>query len=118
MNDKRSETKGRTNRSWIKFWVYALSQCPGGPTFFWPLAESDLDNDPPSVPRYLFITFDPKSSGKSDDTVVASMASIYMRLDVSKTDLLSMERKEAAEKLLANLSKECFSGDRTDNLMS
>ncbi|KAK0894601.1 hypothetical protein LTR91_023648 [Friedmanniomyces endolithicus] len=76
------------------------------------------ERDLPESPRYLFRTFDSASSGKSDEDMVASSASIYMP-GTSRDDLLSLEPKEACKKLCAHLNKTCFGdADHADNLIS
>lgn len=114
----RTAHKNRVNRSWIRLWVDALAKCPGGATLFWPLADNDSGNHLPATPQYLFRAFDSKSTGKSDDTVVASAASMYMGPGYSATDILSLERNERSSKLLAHLNKSCYHGDGDDNFMS
>jgi hypothetical protein len=118
-SERRMEYKRNTNRAWIRSWMRLLSSCVGGPTLFWPLTNSDRENNLPESPRYLFRTFDSESSGKSDDVVVASLASLHMGPDVSRKDFMSMEREEASKKLSAHLSKDCFGGGSySDNFMS
>jgi|FreactcultuFSWF8_1027224.scaffolds.fasta_scaffold00355_1 hypothetical protein len=85
----RKENRDNIQRAWIKFWSQALSQCPGGPTLFFLLANPDSE-DLPTAPKYLFRTFDSNNSGKSDDIIVASSASIHKGERFSKTDLLSL----------------------------
>ncbi|KAK0771453.1 hypothetical protein LTR91_022425 [Friedmanniomyces endolithicus] len=79
---------------------------------------AEAERDLPESPRYLFRTFDSASSGKSDEDMVASSASIYMP-GISRDDLLSLEPKEACKKLCVHLGKTCFGdADHADNLMS
>ncbi|KAK1092830.1 hypothetical protein LTR48_003573, partial [Friedmanniomyces endolithicus] len=116
-SESRGESERRTNWTWIGFWVQLLNKCLGGPTLFWSLANDD-PGDLPESPRYLFRTFDSASSGKSDEDMVASSASIYMP-GISRDDLLSLEPKEACKKLCVHLGKTCFGdADHADNLMS
>lgn len=118
-SERNSEYKRNTNRAWIGFWMRLLNSCIGGPTLFWPLANSDREKSLAESPRYLFRTFDSESSGRSDEDVVASLASLHMGPDVSRKDFVTMEREEASKKLFAHLSKDCFGGGSySDNLMS
>jgi hypothetical protein len=104
---------------WINFWIRVLSNAPAGPTLFYPpasLSNQSLSFD--AVPQYLFRTFDEASSGRNDESVIASMASIAGQQESSRIDLLALERHEAAKLLHMHTTKHCFSGDKSDNLMS
>ena len=117
-SEERDENEMRTHRAWVEFWVRMLHGCQGGPTLFWPYPDDTEFEDLPEIPRYLFRAFDAASSGKSDETVVASSASIHQK-KTSRTDLLSLEIEGRAEKLYAHLKKKCFGdADHADNLMS
>jgi hypothetical protein len=117
-SDERIKNEMRTSRAWIRFWVRMLHGCQGGPTLFWPYPNDDESEGLPDVPKYLFRAFDAASSGESDENVVASSASIYAK-DTCRTDLLSMELEQRAEKLCTHLKKKCFGeADYADNLMS
>ena len=100
---------------WIGFWVHALSQCPDGPTLFYPRASDRPRCKLAHVPRYLFRAFDDGSSGRSDRVLVASAESITatpLRNLLSKVDILSRRGKAAREMLHGHLTKACF-GART-----
>lgn len=101
---------------WICFWSNSLRECPGGPTLFVP-GESFCPKDPPRAPRYLFRAFDSDSSGLSNDTVVASAASMHFGL-VNRLSLLSISKRKATLRMHEHLEKSLFGGLNSDNLMS
>ena len=116
-SEKRYENEKMTRRAWVDFWVQLLNRCLGGPTLFWPLADSSYE-DLPAPPRYLFRTFDASSSGRSDHYNVTSSASKYGP-EASRIDLLSLKPKEGCDALCTHLSKDCFGdANHADNLMS
>ncbi|OJJ43875.1 hypothetical protein ASPZODRAFT_135909 [Penicilliopsis zonata CBS 506.65] len=81
---------------WTTFWKETVKNCPG-PILFHPPASPtfhSFDFHLDQTPRYLFRTFDPKSSGHSDDEVVSSPAS-ENRLVSSKMDILSLDDDHA-----------------------
>jgi hypothetical protein len=108
----------KDRQNWIDFWIRVLSNSPAGPTLFYPPASfntQSLNFD--AVPQYLFRTFDEASSGRNDESVIASIASI-VGPESSRIDLLALEKHRAAELLHMHLTKECFGGEESDNLMS
>ncbi|CAG9990130.1 unnamed protein product [Clonostachys byssicola] len=116
------ERQGKTH-NWLSFWVRALNSCPDGPTLFFPPAASSaggLMEGPPfeDIPRYLFRVFDSKSSGKTDDNIVASAMSVCGNPERSRIDILSLETHSASEMLYNHLVKGSFDGSASDNLMS
>lgn len=115
---RRSETRKRDMKGWLDFWIGALKQSPNGPTLFYPPAGPHGSSLTMHVPRYLFRAFDAESSGINDGNVIASVASKYDRLQISRNDILSLDEQTAAKLLHAHLKKCCFSGERCDNLMS
>lgn len=117
--DERKKNEMQTHRAWIEFWVQRLHICPDGPTLFWPYPVDNAVEELPVVPRYLFRAFDASSSGLSDEDVVASSASMYIKAKGSRCDLLSLKLEDRAEKLVAHLKKPCFGDNNpTDDLMS
>ncbi|KAH9213134.1 hypothetical protein DL95DRAFT_367320 [Leptodontidium sp. 2 PMI_412] len=119
--ERRREGRKREEQSWIDFWVLVLHRCPNGPTLFYPPASYEVKLQKfatTDVPQYLFRTFDRKSSGRSDDNVVASMASITESPEESRKDLLSLPKDEAIGMLHTHLTKRCCGGEDSDNLMS
>jgi hypothetical protein len=70
------------------------------------------------IPQYLFRTFDRKSSGRSDDNIVALMASVTKSPEERRKDLLSLPKDEAIDMLYTHLTKQCCGGEYSDNLMS
>lgn len=113
--ERKCDNERRENEEWIRFWVQALGQCPDGPTLFYSPA-SQLTY--PAVPRYLFRAFDNESSGRNDQYVVASAESISAMPLRSRVDLLSRTTGEITQMLYSHLTKSCFGGKDTDNLMS
>ncbi|KIW22040.1 uncharacterized protein PV07_12558 [Cladophialophora immunda] len=116
---RRFDARSKDRQSWPDFWITVLTKVPHGPTLFYPPASLcmqslNLDAEPP----YLFRTFDEVSSGRNDDSVVASTASVFSPQDSSRTDLLGLERHRATELLHQHLTKSCFHGKVSDNLMS
>ena len=117
--DRISDARMKDRQSWPAFWITVLNNTPGGPTLFYPpagLYMQSLRLD--TVPHYLFRTFDEASSGRNDGIVVASTASIYGPHKRSRTDLLTLERPTATKLLYEHLTKSCFAGEESDNLMS
>ncbi|KAF2160608.1 hypothetical protein M409DRAFT_28995 [Zasmidium cellare ATCC 36951] len=108
------------NFKWIAFWRRALHSCHGGPTIFWPLSMFDpYDGKVSRPPRYLFRFFDSQSFGRTDDTVVASMASIHKQAAVSRIDLLNVDKAMATQMLHSHIDLAMGSfGGHADNLMS
>ncbi|EPE33950.1 hypothetical protein GLAREA_06963 [Glarea lozoyensis ATCC 20868] len=120
-NEERAERAARQEQSWVEFWVAVLDNCPSGPTLFYPRASSNTkiwEFETTATPRYLFRTFDQKSSGRNDDCVIASTMAV-MSLQDSRIDLLSLPKNQATSILHAHLTKSCWgSGAASDNLMS
>ena len=117
--EHRSEVRRKDWQSWPEFWIRVLSNSPAGPTLFYPPASlntKSLNFD--AVPQYLFRTFDKASSGRNDESVIASIASIIGSHESSRTDILTLERHRATELLYTHLKKPCFDGEESDNLMS
>lgn len=117
--EHRSEARRKDRQRWPEFWIRVLNNSPAGPTLFYPPASFDtksLNFD--AVPQYLFRTFDKASSGRNDEGVIASMASIIGSHESSRTDILTLERQRATELLYKHLNKSCFGGEESDNLMS
>lgn len=116
--EEQHRNEKKTHRAWIAFWTRMLHGCQGGPTLFWAYPDGDDSEDLPDIPKYLFRTFDEASSGKSNETTVASSAIVH-RNNTSRTDILSLNRGERIERLCAHLKKDCFGAqDQADNLMS
>ena len=117
----RREGRKREEQSWVDFWVLVLNRCPNGPTLFYPPASYEVKLQmiaTTDIPQYLFRTFDRWSSGRNDDNIVASIASITESLEESRKDLLSLPKHEAADMLHTHLTKKCSGGQASDNLMS
>lgn len=117
--ERRDQARRKDRQNWIDFWIRVLSNSPSGPTLFYPPASFDnqsLNFD--AVPQYLFRTFDEASSGRNDESIIASIASIVGPQESSRVDLLALERHKAAELLHMHLTKDCFGGKESDNLMS
>jgi hypothetical protein len=115
---RRSEARRKDRQGWIDFWIRVLNNSPDGPVLFYPPASLhgvSLDMD---TPQYLFRTFDVSSSGRNDESVIASMASTTGSQESSRIDILSLEKQRAAELLHMHLTKSCFDGEEQDNLMS
>jgi hypothetical protein len=70
------------------------------------------------LPRHLFRTFDAKSSGLNNESVIASLASAKRRLDSGRVNILSQESEKVATVLHMHLTKYCFGGTYQDDLMS
>ncbi|KAF1954385.1 hypothetical protein CC80DRAFT_567623 [Byssothecium circinans] len=89
--ERRIEARRKDRQIWPEFWVRVLNNSPAGPTLFYPPASVSAQNlNFDSIPKYLFRTFNEASSGRNNESVTASMASI----------------------------KSCFGGEKSDNLMS
>ncbi|KIV98557.1 uncharacterized protein PV09_09644 [Verruconis gallopava] len=116
---QRSEARCKDRQSWPAFWIQVLNNAPSGPTLFHPPAGfSTLTLGSDVTPRYLFRTFDEASSGRNDESVIASSASIFGSHESSRTDILKLETQEATKLLYKHFNKQCFDGEETDNLMS
>ncbi|KAL2782331.1 hypothetical protein BJX66DRAFT_345955, partial [Aspergillus keveii] len=116
---REAEQERSEKEEWIGFWVHALSQCPQGPTLFYPPAGRRPECNLAEVPHYLFRAFDHKSSGRNNQNIIASTESITTRWEHSRVDLLSRPDEEAAKMLDRHLDKPCFNDkDNADNLMS
>jgi len=113
----RMEAREYTKRIWIEFWSQALQKCPGGPTLFIP-TDTLGANDFPHTSGYLFRAFDLASSGRTDDTVVASAASVYSDLEVDHVNILSLSQQEASERLGKHLWNQRFDASNFTNLVS
>ncbi|KFY93402.1 hypothetical protein V500_03721 [Pseudogymnoascus sp. VKM F-4518 (FW-2643)] len=119
--EHRREKSKREEQSWVDFWVLVLDRCPGGPTLFYPRASYEVNLSKfatTGIPRYLFRTFDGKSSGRSDDNMIASMTSVSTSPGGSRIDLLSLPEHEATDMLHTHLTKKCSGGKASDNLIS
>lgn len=119
--ERRREERKREEQSWISFWVLVLHGCPNGPTLFYPPASDKVKSKilaTTDIPQYLFRTFDGKSSGRSDDNAVASIASVAELPEESRKDLLSLPKDKAIDMLHTHLTKQCCGGEDSDNLMS
>ncbi|KAL5430181.1 hypothetical protein PMIN06_012591 [Paraphaeosphaeria minitans] len=117
--ERRDQVRRKDRQKWMDFWVRVLSNSPDGPTLFYPPAsfnEQYLRFD--VVPQCLFRTFDDASSGRNDENVIASIASISGSHESSRTDLLALEKDSAAELIHMHLTKDCFGGEKSDDLMS
>ncbi|KAH6985540.1 hypothetical protein EDB80DRAFT_822422 [Ilyonectria destructans] len=115
----KEQRKRRERERWIDFWVRVLSNCPSGPTLFYPPAAATSLKWPfQGIPRYLFRVFDSESSGRNDDTVVASTMSVSKSPGRKNMDLLSLQPREASKMLYSHSNKPCFGGVPSDNLMS
>ncbi|KEQ75626.1 hypothetical protein M436DRAFT_40810 [Aureobasidium namibiae CBS 147.97] len=113
----RMEAREHTKRIWIEFWSQALQKRPGGPTLFIP-TDTLGANDLLDTSRYLFRAFDLASPERTDDTVVASAASVYSDLEVDHFNILSLDKEEANSRLHNHLTKGLFGAPDSDNLMS
>jgi hypothetical protein len=113
---ERLEERKHTKRTWIDFWSQALQKCPSGPTLFVPTIIHDIDDLPPA-PRYLFRAFDSDSSGLSNDTVVASAASIS-DIGLNQDNIFSLPPARVSLKLWHHLNNHGFFLSNPDNLMS
>ncbi|KAF2277014.1 uncharacterized protein EI97DRAFT_305994 [Westerdykella ornata] len=117
--EHRSESRRKERQRWTDFWVRVVNNSPAGPTLFYPPASFHAQHLRfEAVPKYLFRTFDDASSGISDQSVIASIASISGSQRNSRTDILTLESRTATELLYAHLDKSCFGGEASDNLMS
>ena len=119
--ERKREEREQEEQSWIDFWVLVLHRCPDGPTLFYPPASREVKLQTfatTDMPQYLFRTFDEKSSGRSDDNVVASMARVADSPEESRKDLLSLPKDQAIDMLYTHLTKPCCGGEDSDNLMS
>ncbi|KFY29937.1 hypothetical protein V494_08360 [Pseudogymnoascus sp. VKM F-4513 (FW-928)] len=119
--EHRREKSKREEQSWVDFWVLVLDRCPGGPTLFHPRASYEFNLSKfatTRIPRYLFRTFDGKSSGRNDDNMIASMTSVSTSSGDGRIDLLSLPEHEATDMLYTHLTKTCSGGQASDNLMS
>ncbi|KAJ6441760.1 hypothetical protein O9K51_05311 [Purpureocillium lavendulum] len=118
-DDNRTRRRLENRHAWIGFWERALRRCHGGPTLFYPPSatpglEADLRLD--DVPRFLFRAYDGGSAGFNSESVVKSPASVsdatttgsgsgsgsYGR---SRTDLLALGRRRAADLLHAHMTR-------------
>lgn len=118
---RREEWKKKERQRWIGFWIDVLQSCLEGPTLFYPPAVSNDESfnfNLSDIPQYLFRTFDKNSSGRNDSNVIASVASVSQSSKNSRINILSLENRKAAEMLHSHLTKPCFGGPHTDNLMS
>lgn len=115
----RFEARRKKRQSWPDFWIKVLNNSPAGPTLFYPpvsFNNQSLNFD--VIPQYLFRTFDEASSGRNNESVIASIASNIGSQKSSRTDLLTLESDRATKLLHMHLTKDCFDGRKTDNLMS
>jgi hypothetical protein len=113
----RAAEAGREEQMWILLWCEILRNCPG-PVLFNPLASSSFssfDFHLDEIPRYLFRTFDPKSSGKNNGDVVASPASENRTIN-SKIDILSLDDDFATTIVDWHLNPWKCRDDRSQNL--
>lgn len=117
-SERRSEAYMKKRQDWVDFWIRALNNSPNGPTLFYPPASLHDKSISLNVPKYLFRTFDAASSGRNDQSTIASTASKYKSQDRTRTDILSLEKNEAARLLRIHLTKKLFEGGAQDNLMS
>jgi hypothetical protein len=114
----REDVSVMERKCWLEFWMRVLNGSPAGPTLFYPPASSDIqDLDLVDVPQYLFRTFDTKSSGINNKSVIASTAS-QSKSPKFRTDILKLKRHRIAELLSMHLDKPCIGGSNIDNLMS
>ena len=94
----RSEARRKDRQSWPEFWIMVLNNSPAGPTLFYPPASLNIQSlNFDFVPQYLFRTFDDESSGRNDESVIASEASIIGSHESSRTDILTLERHRATD---------------------
>lgn len=118
---REREKREREEQSWVSFWVLVLHRCPNGPTLFYPPASYEVKLRmlaTTDIPQYLFRTFDSRSSGRNDDSVVALMASVGGSLGDRRIDLLSLSAHRATNMIHTHLTKPCLNGEDSDNLMS
>jgi hypothetical protein len=71
-----------------------------------------------NISQYLFRTFNRKISGKSNDNIVALIASVTKLLEESRKDLLFFLKHKAINMLHTYLTKQCYGREDSDNLMS
>lgn len=104
--------------SWPGYWTRVLNACPSGPTLFnvpramWapetcsprPVSSSYQEE----TPRYLFRTFDGRSSGLNNETIIASQAS-KEKMPNSRVDFLSLDMTTKAELLHRHLDRRPYS---------
>ncbi|KAF5875133.1 uncharacterized protein Bfra_003586 [Botrytis fragariae] len=117
----RREEREREEELWVDFWVFVLGRCPNGPTLFHPPANHEIELHmlgTADIPHYLFRTFDTMSSGKNDNSVVASLASVHKPPYDSRIDLLSLSAHEATHMMHTHLAKHTCGGEYSDNLVS
>jgi hypothetical protein len=117
--ERRDEVRRKQKQSWPDFWFRVLSNAPDGPTLFHPPASrktGSLRFD--ALPQYLFRTFDEDSSGRNDESVIASIASHVGPDQSSRIDLLALQDDRVVQSLHRHLTKSCFGGAGSDNLMS
>jgi hypothetical protein len=117
----RQEQRGETacNEMWINFWGDALQHFAGSTTLFLPTSADEIVKQhlkQTDTPRYLFRVFDPRSSGTSNSSVVASIASKQPESDT--VNLLSRPTNTAAQLVYDHLKKQLTFGNNSDNLMS
>ncbi|KAK4497643.1 hypothetical protein PRZ48_010296 [Zasmidium cellare] len=115
--DRVIQAAREIDEKWKDFWLAALTKCPGGPTLFNPPAPLEDGGIWLAPPRYLFRVSDSRSSGTSNGSFVASIASVSTP-DESRLDLLSLDEEEARKRLYGHLTKSTVVGDIDDNLMS
>ncbi|KAL4876852.1 hypothetical protein BJY04DRAFT_210357 [Aspergillus karnatakaensis] len=99
------EQKAKVKQRWVIFWSTVLQNCPG-PILFEPSTcplVSPFDFHLDRVPRYLFLTFDQRSSGQSNEEVVASPASTAKTIN-SKLDIFSLDKDIATAMLERHLN--------------
>jgi hypothetical protein len=116
--ERRFEAGGQKRQDWVDLWARTLNNTPRGPALFCPHASLQSQKLNMDMPRYLFRTFDTKSSGLSNESVVASLASTTRKLDDERVDILNQEPEKVAISLHMHLTKHCFGGMHQDNLMS
>ena len=119
--ERRRKERKREEQSWISFWVVVLYGCPNGLMLFYPPASYKVKPKmfvTTDIPQYLFRTFDGKSSGRSNNNVVASIASVAELPEESRKDLLSLPKVKAIDMLYTHLTKQCCGRNNSDNLMS
>jgi hypothetical protein len=66
----------------------------------------------------LFRTFNAVSSRQNDKNMIASIANRDSRQDSNQVDILTREKKYAAQMLHVHLEKNCSSSARQDDLIS
>jgi len=116
--ERQVEARKKERQSWTDFWVGVLNKVPGGPTLFCPSPYSSARAlKLEAVPRYLFRTFDRYSSGRNDESVMASAASIVGSQGSSRIDILELDRHTATKVLHMHLKGQTFTKE-PDNLMS